>query len=495
LIIESIDLIGNIYVQGKGNLALLLDTDVTYLTGNTGSNAIGSHVNGSIFVAVVGSDTARITIDDANASGGSDGKLRVTSASGNLAAIGGNNGQSGGYITIAGGAVTALRYSASSYGAAIGGGNGSNGGVITITGGTITATGGSNSAAIGGGNGGSGGVITITGGTITATGSSGAAIGGGNNGSGATLTIGSAANIKAYSAGGRPAIHANGNNQGNGFYVNAMFYSSITSGSTSARLDVYADGDRTTLLHTLLMPTNYRCFAYSTGAAATQDYNVFAYNNTTGDMLGQALQRSGASQTGIIFSPVTNNDPIIFSVKSNEVLPVKLGPVPGIPSVTNITKNSTDFTSTGHNLNGVGSLVQGGFYYGTTNTTSAAGQLTPSTQILWTAQNMNSPKTEPVSALIPNTMYYMQTYLSVGSPLNDTYYSMVIPFVTLPNITTATVATGGTPDEVLINATFTGGLEPLTMVKIYYDTKPADPATSPFVTLAAADFTVTGFTN
>ena len=54
-------------------------------------------------------------------------------------------------------------------GAGIGGNNGESGGTITIHGGTVTATGGSGGAGIGGGESGIGGDVVITGGTVEAT--------------------------------------------------------------------------------------------------------------------------------------------------------------------------------------------------------------------------------------------------------------------------------------------------------------------------------------
>ena len=108
------------------------------------------------------------------------GKVTANGGDGG-AGIGGNFGCAGGNITITGGEVTA---NGGDSGAGIGGGDDCGaGGNITITGGTVNATGGAWAAGIGGGagyySGGAGGNITITGGTVNATGSGGAGIGGG----------------------------------------------------------------------------------------------------------------------------------------------------------------------------------------------------------------------------------------------------------------------------------------------------------------------------
>ncbi|MCL1886190.1 MAG: hypothetical protein FWF98_05515, partial [Dehalococcoidia bacterium] len=152
-----------------------------------------------------------------------------------------------GNIIISGGNVSAT----SEYGAGIGGGgggvtagaldiyrkDGGSGGNITISGGSVTSTS-TYGAGIGGGGSqyhraGNGGTIAITGGNVIATSTKGAGIGGGSyassnvpgafsNGAGAVITFNATADIKAYSEGNLPAIHASNNNAGNGYYVNAM---------------------------------------------------------------------------------------------------------------------------------------------------------------------------------------------------------------------------------------------------------------------------------
>ena len=142
------------------------------------------------------------------------GKLTASITSENTAiynaAIGGNTGETGGTLTVCGGAVEATvtvidvsqsdpdtsqgnnngSFAGDSYGAAIGGGgsetgNGGDGGTITIFGGTVRAES-SCGAGIGGGSGigggGNGGAITISGGTVEVQSVSGAGIGGGGGG-------------------------------------------------------------------------------------------------------------------------------------------------------------------------------------------------------------------------------------------------------------------------------------------------------------------------
>nr|WP_316620115.1 hypothetical protein [uncultured Ruminococcus sp.] len=96
-----------------------------------------------------------------------DGKL-IAGAENYQAAIGGNNLEAYGAVTINGGEIEA---SGGNRGAGIGGGQQSrtNSGDSTITGGKVTANGNNNAAGIGGWAG-SAGTITITGGQVTANG-------------------------------------------------------------------------------------------------------------------------------------------------------------------------------------------------------------------------------------------------------------------------------------------------------------------------------------
>ncbi|MCD8397987.1 MAG: InlB B-repeat-containing protein, partial [Lachnospiraceae bacterium] len=117
------------------------------------------------------------------------GKLVATGVNDDKStAIGSNQNEAGGTITINGGIIEATGYGG---GAGIGGGTSASSGTITINGGTVMATGGSSGGAgIGGGQNGASGTITINGGYITATaGGSGSAIGAGSGGSTGTISI------------------------------------------------------------------------------------------------------------------------------------------------------------------------------------------------------------------------------------------------------------------------------------------------------------------
>ncbi len=162
---------------------------------------------------------------------------------------------------------------------------------------------------------------------------------------------------------------------------------------------------------------------------------------------------------------------------------------------------AADFISTGHNMN-TGQFVSGGFYYGTSAETGSDGKLLNATWLPWSTQNAASPKTEPVSGLTPNTLYYMQTSLTLSSGGSQTSYcSTPIPFVTAPDITQASVSTGTAGGEALVSASFHGGNAPLTEVKIYYDTapinagSPASWAAHTCVPLPETSFDSSGFTN
>ena len=245
---------GTITLNGTANITLLLE----------GTNSIKGHI--------VVASTASITIDSTTP-GSSRGSLTVTPFSENIAGIGGKNEDgltttpgNTGKITINGGTVTAtggkfaagigggtygngtiiinggkVTATGGSEGAGIGSGYNVAGGSITINGGDVTATGGGRGAGIGGGYGGAGGNVTISGGTVNASGSAGGGAGigggvgiGGADTAGATLTIGSNAEVKAYSAGSLPAIHVSSvAGASTGYYVNACFSNAISSTQTT----------------------------------------------------------------------------------------------------------------------------------------------------------------------------------------------------------------------------------------------------------------------
>ena len=140
----------------------------------------------------------------AQSTGNSMGSLKSEVSTQGPAAIGGNDGESAGTITINGGDITAqCAGNHNNRGAAaIGGGQHGNGGTTTINGGKVSAKGAARGAGIGGGSSGDdgkdpitdGGTITINGGTVIAksgdtTTSGSAAIGGGYYGSSGTIKI------------------------------------------------------------------------------------------------------------------------------------------------------------------------------------------------------------------------------------------------------------------------------------------------------------------
>ena len=137
--------------------------------------------------------------------GQSGGTGKLTAKGDQLqAGIGGNNGQSGGAITINGGTVNAT---GGNWAAGIGGGYNGAGGTITINGGTVTAEGVGNrlggGAGIGGGIYGTGGAITINDGTVNATGGyDSAGIGGGSYGAGGDQIVINGGTVKARSGQG-----------------------------------------------------------------------------------------------------------------------------------------------------------------------------------------------------------------------------------------------------------------------------------------------------
>jgi len=181
-------------------------------TGNatiTSFNGIGLIVNGTVNLILADSSNWNIASGGfrvnygntlnifAQSTGDNIGRL-ISTASGNVAAIGSNTTINAGNIAINGGIITAT---GTTHGAAIGGGANGNAGNITIRGGFVTARFdvSTSAAAIGGGGGtgavnSGGGVITITGGTVYALGgptsiSTGIGSGRGNDGALGTLTI------------------------------------------------------------------------------------------------------------------------------------------------------------------------------------------------------------------------------------------------------------------------------------------------------------------
>ncbi|MDR2106573.1 MAG: hypothetical protein LBP24_04115 [Coriobacteriales bacterium] len=255
----------------------------------------------------------------------------VTATGGSQAAgIGGGNFGAGGTITINDGTVTAT----STSGAGIGGGFSAAGGTITINGGTITATG-TIGAGIGGGLSAAGGTVAIHGGTVTATGTSGAGIGGGEDGNPAAVTIDAGATVKAYSSQNsdksRPAIHADSaGNQGSGFYVNAYF-TDPPSATAATTLKVYGDSG-SSVTESLILPANYRCFAYTTGGAARADA-IDAYD------------AAGTTRMNLVVRD-DDGSPVIPSARVAAELKVKLMELPTGHPLTISKKVANDYADT-----------------------------------------------------------------------------------------------------------------------------------------------------
>ena len=149
----------------------------TYVVTNNVSAAAGITVKGtpSNPSRLILCDGAKLTVK------GATEKAGLTVASGSVLVICGQKDGTG-----------TLEATGGELAAGIGGDNGVTGGTVTINGGAVTATGGESAAGIGGGSGRSGGTVTINGGTVTATGGQPAAgIGVGMFGvSGGTVTFG-----------------------------------------------------------------------------------------------------------------------------------------------------------------------------------------------------------------------------------------------------------------------------------------------------------------
>ena len=195
------------------------------------------------------------------------------------AGIGGGYGGTGGTIIINNGTVAST---GDFFGAGIGGGWTGGGGIITINGGDVTAgNSGNYGAGIGGGSAGPGGTITINGGTVTAIGSSdeggGAGIGCGfSDTRGASLRIGSAATVTAYSVGSLPAITA-ADISGNGYFVNALFSTAPSSGDSF--IFVYVNGNPDAFVAAMDLPAGYSSFAFALPGLTSANYSIYLLNS------------------------------------------------------------------------------------------------------------------------------------------------------------------------------------------------------------------------
>ena len=218
--------------------------------------------NGCTLTASAGIGVASgnsLTIYGQSADESTMGVLKCRSVASYNAAIGGDNSQSSGQITINGGSISVK----GSYAAGIGGGYYGSG-TVTVNGGIVTAdtyqSSSSGCAGIGGGYHGSG-TVTINGGTVTATGSAGGAgIGGGGYGA-ATVTI-RGGSVKA--TGGESGA---GIGSGSGSNIDHSYTATVTiSGGT---VDASTGGG-----------SGYKaaigCGAYTTGTVTITGGNVTA---------------------------------------------------------------------------------------------------------------------------------------------------------------------------------------------------------------------------
>ncbi|MDR1984310.1 MAG: carbohydrate-binding domain-containing protein, partial [Prevotellaceae bacterium] len=232
----NIDVTGCAFYINDGATAYLTLVGTNTLRSN-GGNA-GLRVSGNTWLTVTEESTGSVTVH----------------SDGSAAGIGGARSESGGYITINGGTVTAYGSSGqgSNAGAGIGGGGGNgggwggNGGNITINGGAVTAYGSNNgdigSAAIGGGgNHGNSGNIIINGGTVRAYSSnSGAGIGAAGLGYVNNITINGGV-VVANGAGAGAGIGAGGSSgystwgeNGGNIIINGGTVTANADGSSAA---------------------------------------------------------------------------------------------------------------------------------------------------------------------------------------------------------------------------------------------------------------------
>ena len=252
-------------------------------------------------------------------------------------------------IEIEGGTVIAESES----GAGIGSGQvGFYGSSVTITGGTVIAKSESGAGIGNASNTEQGGRVTITGGIIIASSNTGTGIGCEEKGSAPEIRIEAEANVKAYSGGSKPAIAISANdvhntlnntyfNLGTAYFVKASLNEALSK-TEDVTMKVYAndDEDQNTVLETLTLPANYKCFAYSTGWES-REHNILAYN--------------GSAYIGMIMREI-DSSPKIYSIntlagyneyngnKNDAVLPVKRIKEPSIISINH--SNTTDSTVT-----------------------------------------------------------------------------------------------------------------------------------------------------
>ena len=332
------------YIDEYGNLKTC--TNATVVTGGLtswGASGSGEHwyvVNGDVPIVsrvTVNGDVHLILADGCNltvtggitVNGGNSLTIYAQSAGDNMgvltatgdnlqAGIGGNNGQSGGAITINGGTVNATGGNSS---AGIGGGFDGAGGNITINGGAVTANGGSSGAGIGGGDdGGAGGNITINGGTVIATGGSGS-FGGAGIGGGAGYYSGGAGGNITINGG---TVTATGNGNGAGIGGGASYRGGSDNGTfstgDSGRAVIFASsiGDNTPEDWSGIIFQGQNGAVYGTSVTPTEDFTIPAGSTLTIDS-GQTLTiPAGVTLTNK--GTIVNNGTIDGTVGGNIVV-------------------------------------------------------------------------------------------------------------------------------------------------------------------------------
>ncbi|MDR0783241.1 MAG: prealbumin-like fold domain-containing protein, partial [Propionibacteriaceae bacterium] len=461
LILESIDLIGEIIVEGTARLTLLLGNDTIYLGPGTTAN----FVDGSILVT----ESAALTITSTTP--GPDPGALIVIATGADAAIGSAAGQNPGAITITSGSVMA----SSKHGAGIGGGQGGGSAVIAI-----------DAAAI---------VKAYAGYDAQVAGSKPAIDGvAGNNGNGYWVN----ASLD------QPASNSSS--------VDLLVFPLAYSGNNP--------GDR---LDTLTLPFDefgYRAFAYTTGGSYRVDklYANLGYNLVLGRTEYRVIERV-LDHAQPVYSVTSHaaydlTNPPASAGSGVLELQLRRGATVNTPLVASIGKDAADLISTGHLLNNL-TFVNGGFTYA--DSTDSAGRPNPVTarDLPWglvttlIGDITRNTKTDSPSEhlLVPNTRYWVTAYITASGELYldippgpGTYVSVgVAEFVTLPSITDAEVKASPTPGTATISAQLTGGDEALTMA-IYWGTDPFDPQdpeswlAANTVPLASGDYTSQGFT-
>ncbi|MCL2549906.1 MAG: glycine-rich protein, partial [Methanimicrococcus sp.] len=335
-------------------------TATGYASGTgSGSAGIGGGYTGSSGTIVINGGMVTATGSSLNnggaciGGGSMSGAGTITISGGTVIANSPANGASGigggwmsgaGTVLINGDAVVTA--SSASDGAGIGSGSmaGSYGaGTVTITGNAVvTASSSASAPGIGSGLSDFNGVpVTITGNAVVTVISNGTGIGAGVIGGLAPITIDSTATVKVSSClSGLSSVSALRGSpiSGTGYIVN----NNIDAAAAYDRDIKIFNAGTINQVNTLTLPANYVCYAYSTGNTAPENFNEFIYNNATGVPLGQIVR-------------VSDNSPIIYSVNTNAVLPVRLQVMYQVTN--NIANTALDNTTALQGSNYAGTLT------------------------------------------------------------------------------------------------------------------------------------------